>query len=54
MNIEQMLHVDQMFPQSETDTDNKILDLYLIASQVYNDIIYNSFKFNHRKICLTT
>jgi hypothetical protein len=36
--------------QYETDTNNKIIELYLIVSQLYNDIIHNSLKFNHKKI----
>jgi hypothetical protein len=42
-------NTDQMFFQYETDTNNKIIDLYLIVSQVYNDIIHNSLKFNNNK-----
>jgi hypothetical protein len=44
---------DQMFYQSGTDTKNKVIELYLIVSQVYNDKIHNSLKSNHRKIFLT-
>jgi hypothetical protein len=42
-------NMDRMFFQYETDTNNKIIDLYLIVSQLYNDIIHNSLKFNHKK-----
>jgi hypothetical protein len=41
------------FFQYETDTNKKIIDLYLIVSEVYNDIIHNSLKSN-KKILLTT
>jgi hypothetical protein len=46
-------NTNQMFYQYGTDTNNKIIDSYLIVSQVYNDIIYNSSKSNHKKILLT-
>jgi hypothetical protein len=42
-------NTDRMFFQYETDMNNKIIDLYLIVSQPYNDIIHNSLKFNHKK-----
>jgi hypothetical protein len=32
----------------------KVIDSYLIVSQLYSDITHNTFKFNHRKIHLTT
>jgi hypothetical protein len=35
--------------QYEKDTNNKIIDLYLIVSQVYNDIIHNSLNSNNKK-----
>jgi hypothetical protein len=43
-----------MLSQFETDTNNKTLNLYLIVSQVYNGMIYNSFKINHKEISLNT
>jgi regulatory protein YycH of two-component signal transduction system YycFG len=46
-------NMDRIFFQYGTDTNNKILDLYLIVSQVYNDIIHNSLKSNSKKILLT-
>jgi hypothetical protein len=33
--------MDRIFFQYGTDMNNKIIDLYLIVSQVYNDIIHN-------------
>jgi hypothetical protein len=36
------------------DSNKKIIDSYLIVSQVYNDIIHNSLKSNNKKILLTT
>jgi hypothetical protein len=35
--------------QYETDMNNKIIDSYLIVSQVYNDIIQNSLKSINKK-----
>jgi hypothetical protein len=44
-----------MFYQFETDTNNKVIDSYVIASQVYNDIIQNGLKSNQgKKILFTT
>jgi hypothetical protein len=40
--------------QYGTDMNNKIIDLYLIVSQVYNDIIHNSLKSSNKKKILTT
>jgi hypothetical protein len=41
-----------MFYQYGTDTNNKIIDTYLTVitvSQVYNIIIHDSLKSNHKK-----
>jgi hypothetical protein len=35
--------------QYEMDSNNKIVDSYLIVSQVYSDIIHNSLKSNNKK-----
>jgi hypothetical protein len=40
--------------QFEMDTNNKIIEPYLILGQVYNNIIHNSFKFKDWKYDLTT
>jgi hypothetical protein len=46
--------MDRMFYQYGTDMNNKIIYLYLVVSQVYNDIIHISLKSNHRTNSLTT
>jgi hypothetical protein len=47
-------NTNRIFFQYRTDTNNKVIDLYLIVSEVYNDIVYNSLKCNNKKILLTT
>jgi hypothetical protein len=42
------------FFQFKIDKNNLMIDLYLIVSQLYNDIIHNIFKLNHKKIHVTT
>jgi hypothetical protein len=43
------MNTDQMFYQYEMDTNNKIIDLYLIVTELYNNIIHNRLKFNYKK-----
>jgi hypothetical protein len=38
-----------MLYQYGTDTNNKVIDLYITVIQMYNDIIHNSLRSNHRK-----
>jgi hypothetical protein len=40
--------MDKMFYQYRMDMNNKEIYLYLVLSQVYNDIIHNSLKSNYR------
>jgi hypothetical protein len=47
-------NTNRIFFQYETYMNNKIIDLYLIVSQLYNDIIHNRLKFNHKKLLLTS
>jgi hypothetical protein len=42
-------NTDRIFYQYGMDTNNKIIDPYLIVSQIYNDIIHNSLKSKHKK-----
>jgi hypothetical protein len=53
-DVIQNMDADRMFSQFGTDTNNKIIDSYLIVCQVYNDIIHNILKFNHKKYDLST
>jgi hypothetical protein len=49
------VNMDRLFYQYVMDTNNKVINSYLIVSQLYNNIIHNSLKSNHRKkILLTT
>jgi hypothetical protein len=52
MNAERMLfeykYISNIF-EYETDMNNKIIDSYLIVSQVYNDVIHNRLKSNNEK-----
>jgi hypothetical protein len=40
---------NKVFYQYGTDANNKVIDSYLLVSQVYNNIIHNNLKSNHRK-----
>jgi hypothetical protein len=42
-------NTDRMFFQYGKDANNKIIDLYIIVSQVYNYIIHNSLKSDNNK-----
>jgi hypothetical protein len=47
-------NADRMFYQYGMDKNNKIIDSYIIVSQVYDDIRHNSFKSYHKKLLLST
>jgi hypothetical protein len=42
-------NTNRIFFQYRTYTNDIVIDLYLIVSEVYNDIIHNSLKCNNNK-----